>query len=132
MAILVVLQEHKLHCVAALLFISSFLYVVHYRFFHPLSRYPGPMLASLTDLWQVNQFLTLKQPYELTRLHEKHGSIVRYGPDKISITSEAAISVIYQRGGRHMPKTEFYDAYGAAHPNVFGMRNEEVGVSTHA
>ncbi|GAM33540.1 benzoate 4-monooxygenase cytochrome P450 [Talaromyces pinophilus] len=23
-----------------------------------------------------------------------------------------------------MPKTEFYDAYGAAHPNVFGMRDE--------
>lgn len=25
-----------------------------------------------------------------------------------------------------MPKTEFYDAYGATHPNVFGMHDEFV------
>lgn len=27
--------------------------VVHRRYFHPLSRYPGPFMASVTDLWQV-------------------------------------------------------------------------------
>ncbi|KAJ5923232.1 hypothetical protein N7454_008477 [Penicillium verhagenii] len=68
--------------------------------------------------------MTLKQPYHLTKLHEKHGSIVRYGPDKLSITDEEAIKSVYQSGARVMTKTEFYDAYGAAHPNVFGMRDE--------
>lgn len=24
---------------------------VYLRYFHPLSRYPGPVLASLTNLW---------------------------------------------------------------------------------
>lgn len=101
-------------------------YVIYQRFLHPLAGYPGPFLASLTDLWQVRQFLTLKQPYHLTELHEKYGPFVRYGPDKLSITAEEAIAPIYQKGGRSMPKTEFYDAYGAAHPNVFGMRDEAV------
>ena len=101
-------------------------YIIYQRLFHPLAKYPGPFLASLTDLWQVHQFMTLKQPYSLTELHEKHGSVVRYGPDKLSITDEEAIKTIYQAGARHMPKTEFYDAYGAAHPNVFGMRDESV------
>ncbi|KAL1616564.1 hypothetical protein SLS54_008299 [Diplodia seriata] len=78
----------------------------------------------LTDLWQAHQFYTLKQPYHLTELHAKYGSFVRYGPDKLSVTAEDAVSTIYQKGGRTMPKTEFYDAYGAAHPNVFGMRDE--------
>lgn len=101
-------------------------YSIYQRYLHPLAKYPGPFLACLTDLWQVYQFLTLKQPYNLTELHAKYGPIVRYGPDKLSITHEGAIQAIYQKGGRGMPKTECYDAYGAAHPNVFGMRDEEV------
>lgn len=110
------------------IFISGALaaYVIYWRYLHPLAHYPGPFLASLTDLWQAYQFMTLQQPYYLTRLHEKYGQIVRYGPDKISVTMEEAIPSIYQKSSRLMPKTEFYDAYGAAHPNVFGMRDEEV------
>ncbi|KAL1964879.1 hypothetical protein VTN77DRAFT_6232 [Rasamsonia byssochlamydoides] len=99
-------------------------YIAYQRFLHPLAKYPGPFLAALTDLWQVHQFMTLQQPYHLTELHQKYGPIVRYGPDKLSITEESAIPIIYQKGSRMMPKTEFYDAYGAAHPNVFGMRDE--------
>lgn len=98
-------------------------YIIYQLFFHPLAAYPGPFLASLTDLWQLHQFLTLKQPYNLTELHSEYGQVVRYGPDKLSITDEAAVSIIYQKGGRMFPKTEFYDAFGSAHPNVFGMRD---------
>jgi hypothetical protein len=101
-------------------------YVVYQRYLHPLAEFPGPFLASITDLWQVHQYLTLKQPYNLTDLHEQYGPFIRYGPDKLSVTSEDAISLVYQKGGKLMPKTEFYDAYGAAHPNVFGMRDEDV------
>ncbi|KAE8138927.1 cytochrome P450 [Aspergillus pseudotamarii] len=99
-------------------------YVVYQRYLHPLAKYPGPFLASITDLWQVHQFLSLQQPYHLTTLHERYGPIVRYGPDKLSITHESAIPIIYRKSAKSMPKTEFYDAYGAAHPNVFGMRDE--------
>lgn len=101
-------------------------YVIYQRYLHPLAKYPGPFLASITDLWQVHQFLSLKQPYDLTDLHAKYGQFVRYGPDKLSTTAEEAIPILYQKGGRMFPKTEFYSAYGAAHPNVFGMRDEAV------
>lgn len=102
-------------------------YVLYQQFLHPLAGYPGPFLASLTDLWQVYQFLTLRQPYHLTELHAKYGQFVRYGPDKLSITAEDAIPVIYQKGARSMPKTEFYDAFGSGvNPNSFGMRDEDV------
>ncbi|CAG9941252.1 unnamed protein product [Clonostachys rosea f. rosea IK726] len=110
--------------VAAVLVEVLVSYIVYQRFFHPLASYPGPFLASITDLWQVFQFLSLDQPYHLTKLHAKYGQFVRYGPDKLSITAEEAVPLIYQRGGRNMPKTEFYDAYGAKIPNVFGMRDE--------
>ncbi|KAJ5671767.1 hypothetical protein N7507_000894 [Penicillium longicatenatum] len=118
------ISNHPLEFAFGILFCYFAIYAIFQRFFHPLAKYPGPFLACLTDLWQVHQFMTLKQPYHLTELHEKYGSIVRYGPDKLSITDEDAIKSIYQSGARFMPKTEFYDAYGAAHPNVFGMRDE--------
>lgn len=121
------LFQAPLALLVGLILIASFVsYVVYQRFFHPLAGYPGPFLASLTDLWQVWQFLTLKQPYYLTELHEKYGEFVRYGPDKLSVTAVDAIPLIYQKGGKLMPKTEFYDAYGATHPNVFGMRDAGV------
>lgn len=120
------LLSHPVELGLGSLFLYIFTYIVYQRLLHPLAKYPGPFLASLTDLWQVHQFMTLQQPYNLTRLHEKYGSVVRYGPDKLSITDEDAIKTIYQTGARFMPKTEFYDAYGAAHPNVFGMRDEAV------
>ncbi|CAK7209401.1 hypothetical protein SBRCBS47491_000429 [Sporothrix bragantina] len=104
--------------------IAVVVYVVYQRWFHPLAKYPGPFWASITDVWQVREFLSLRQPYRLTDLHEKYNSpFVRYGPDKISITTEDAIPLLFQKGGRHYPKTEFYDAYGAKTPNVFGMRD---------
>lgn len=112
--------------VLALGSLSLVAYVVYQRFFHPLAKFPGPLLASLTDVWQAYQFMSLQQPYYLTQLHEKHGPIVRYGPDKLSVTHESCIPIIYQKSAKSMPKTEFYDAYGAAHPNVFGMRDENV------
>ena len=120
------LGSHPFTLALGTLLFSFLSYVIYQRYFHPLAKYPGPFLASLTDLWQVRQFMTLKQPYNLTDLHERYGPIVRYGPDKLSITDEDAIKTIYQSGARYTPKTEFYDAYGAAHPNVFGMRDENV------
>lgn len=103
-------------------------YVFYQRVLHPLAGYPGPFLASLTDLWQVYQYSTLQQPYHLTELHEKYGQFVRYGPDKLSITAEDAIPVIYQKASKSMPKTEFYDAFGSNRPNIFGTRDEAVSL----
>jgi hypothetical protein len=59
-------------------------------------------------------------------LHAWHGEFVKYGPDKLSAICEDAINPLYQKGAKSFPKSEFCDACGAAHPNVFGMRDEEV------
>ncbi|GMG26464.1 unnamed protein product [Aspergillus oryzae] len=123
-----IVSETPLAAGSALLTAIIVAYVIYQRYLHPLAKYPGPFLASITDLWQVHQFLSLQQPYNLTALHERYGPIVRYGPDKLSITHESAVPTIYQKSAKSMPKTEFYDAYGAAHPNVFGMRDEVVSL----
>ncbi|KAK5046125.1 hypothetical protein LTR84_008582 [Exophiala bonariae] len=118
-------QPHHLgYAILAILAIYLVAYIVYQRCLHPLAQYPGPFWASVTDVWQVFEFLSLKQPYRLTDLHEHYGPVVRYGPDKISITHESAVQAIYQKSSKALPKTEFYDAFGGAHPNVFGTRDE--------
>ncbi|KAJ5094795.1 hypothetical protein N7456_010656 [Penicillium angulare] len=101
-------------------------YILYQRFWHPFARYPGPFLASLTDVWQVKEWLTGKQPYHLTELHAKYGPIVRYGPDKLSVTCKDAVQTVYVRGHKIMPKTEYYEAFGQPNdPNLFNQRNQE-------
>lgn len=109
---------------------SAAIYIIYQRYFHPLAAYPGPFWASITDLWQVNEFLSLRQPYNLTDLHQRYGEFVRYGPDKLSITAEEVVPLVYQKGGQRLPKTEYYDAFGSKTPNVFGMRSPEVANQT--
>jgi hypothetical protein len=120
-------QPHYLgYALSAVLVLYVIAYIIYQRFLHPLAKYPGPFWASVTDIWQALEFLSLRQPYRLTELHEKYGPVVRYGPDKVSITYESAVQAIYQKSSKALPKTEFYDAFGGAHPNVFGTRDESV------
>jgi hypothetical protein len=55
--------------------------IVLYRLspFHPLARYPGPVLAKCTKLWAVYQVSTGKMHLVFSDLHEKYGSVVRTG-----------------------------------------------------
>ncbi|KAL0943200.1 isotrichodermin C-15 hydroxylase [Colletotrichum truncatum] len=101
-------------------------YVIYQRYLHPLAAFPSPFLASLTDLWQVQQVLSLKEPYNLTDLHAKYGEFVRYGPDKLSVTAEDAVPLVYVKGGRKLPKTKYYEAFGSHVPNVFSMRDVDL------
>ncbi|KAK9799200.1 hypothetical protein AB5N19_04713 [Seiridium cardinale] len=95
-----------LYTLGSLLVGSTIAYVVYRCYFHPVAEYPGPFIASITHLWQ------------------NHGPFVRHGPDKLSITAEEVVPLVYQKGGRMMPRTEFYYVYGASMLNVFGMRDE--------
>lgn len=61
----------------------------------PLNRIPGPIAAKFTDFWRL---LTVwqGQAHEVHRdLHKQHGSVVRLGPNCVSIDDPNLIKVIY-------------------------------------
>ena len=61
-------------------------YLVIYRIFlHPLSKFPGPKLAVLSDLWTV--YYSLKGESHL-KAYEAHA---RYGTEVSSVSSRALI-----------------------------------------
>lgn len=47
--------------------------IVHYRFFHPLAKFPGPFWASVTRLWIAWHNWKADELYLEQKLHEKYG-----------------------------------------------------------
>ena len=53
----------------------------------PLSKYPGPFLASLSRLWYTYINWCGTQHEVLPRLHEKYGDIVRVAPNEVYVNT---------------------------------------------
>lgn len=111
---------------AGTLCLASFvLYVIYMRCLHPLAKYPGPIFASLSNTFKAYYVYKMTLHEKLLELHEQYGPVVRIGPEHLHCWEKEAISPIY-KGGRSMPKSEFYDAFTAFNPNLFGGRDEDV------
>jgi hypothetical protein len=85
-----------------------FLYNIY---IHPLASYAGPKAAAATRLWYTRSLLSGQLPYDLERLHNQYGDVVRIAPNELSYTNSVAWKDIYgHRSGKpEMPKDpDFY------------------------
>ncbi|TVY16709.1 Pisatin demethylase [Lachnellula arida] len=101
----------------------GFFHIVYQCFLHPLAKYPGPLLASLTNVWKTYYVYKHILHEKLVELHEQHGPVIRIGPNDLHFWNAEAIPAIY-KAGKAMGKTEFYDGFTTFNPNLFGTRNE--------
>jgi hypothetical protein len=87
-------------------------YVIYYRFFHPYTHYPGPVLASITSIWYFRAVRYGRGEDFQLAIHKKYGPFVRISPDQIQIMDPAAIETIY--GPKNVfKKSEFYEGFNA-------------------
>lgn len=94
-------------------FLSYLILLAVYRiFFHPLSRYPGPRLAKVTDLYSTYHAWKGDRHLDFWRCHEKYGPIVRFGPNSLSFNSSSALKDIYGFKA-NVRKADFYLAFPA-------------------
>ncbi|KAI9697007.1 MAG: hypothetical protein M1836_004968 [Candelina mexicana] len=96
------------------------------RYLHPLSRYPGPFLASQTDFWKLIAYARGKQHTVDYTLHEVYGPIVRDGPNSLRFSDLEAFKAIY--GFKNFEKTDYYVLAGAPERRkfaLFQLRGEE-------
>ncbi|KAF2102472.1 cytochrome P450 [Rhizodiscina lignyota] len=109
------------------IFLVSF-YVLYNRYGYGLNRYPGPFLASVTDLWQVYAASNYGRHF-LIDLHEKYGDIVRIAPNKLSFANPTAIKDMLGPG-KDFRKSGFYyvsaaTAKGRASPSLFSTLDKD-------
>ncbi|KAH6704365.1 putative cytochrome P450 [Leptodontidium sp. MPI-SDFR-AT-0119] len=102
---------------AALLVVLGPVYIsiacVYHLFFHPLSKYPGPLLAKVTDLYSVYHNYIGDIHIDALRCHEQYGTFVRYGPNKLINNSATGYSDIYSYG-KNIGKGQEYDTLAQA------------------
>ncbi|TGZ79934.1 cytochrome P450 [Ascodesmis nigricans] len=75
-----------------------FLGLAIYRvYFHPLSRFPGPTAAKLTEFYRFYWNYVRKGGlvFEVERLHAKYGPVIRISPNELHFSTLSAHSAIY-------------------------------------
>jgi hypothetical protein len=90
--------------------------VITYRLspFHPLAKYPGPLFARISRLWWSYVALSGKQHLLMQKLHEKHGDVVRTGPNHLFIRNASAIPVVlgarnqWLKSGCEYPSADYH------------------------
>ncbi|KAJ3546904.1 hypothetical protein NM688_g5462 [Phlebia brevispora] len=90
--------------------------IIAYRLspFHPMARYPGPTLAKISK-WYMVYIIQQGTPWLwLQAQHEKHGDVVRIGPNEVSIVDVNAILPVM--GSQGMPKGPSWDGRGMHQP----------------
>ncbi|OCK74442.1 cytochrome P450 [Lepidopterella palustris CBS 459.81] len=96
------------------------------RYFSPVSDVPAiSFLATISRLGKVRDVLSGHIEQTQLEAHRKYGSIVRIGPNEVSISDPAAIPIIYDKEQR-FEKTDFYSIFGfptPAHHNTFSETN---------
>ncbi|KAL6230900.1 hypothetical protein BDW75DRAFT_248259 [Aspergillus navahoensis] len=80
----------------------------------PLRDVPGPLLARFTDAWYFWKVRRGDFQQQNQQLHKDYGVIVRYGPNRYSLSHPEAAKAIYGHKTT-FPKSRWYSAFGQIH-----------------
>lgn len=106
-----------LNLIFLLVFIS--LTLVRRLYFSPLSCFPGPRLAVLSNIYLANECRAGRASRTVSELHRKYNSdFVRIGPSELSIRNVEAVEAIFR--GKY-PRGTFYEV---------GALNKELNLNT--
>ncbi|WEW59639.1 hypothetical protein PRK78_005118 [Emydomyces testavorans] len=100
---------------------------VYRLYFHPLAKFPGPKLAAVT-LWYEYYYDGIKQgqyTFEIQRMHEKYGPIVRISPHELHVNDPSFIDILYAGGGKRRDKYEYYATQFGLPESLFGTANHD-------
>lgn len=96
-------------------------------YFHPLSKFPGPILATATSIPFAYRVFNGRSVDWLQYLHERYGKVVRVRPNELSYADPAAWhDILLKRPLLPKPSFKLYDTPGLI-PNM----NEVVSHTEH-
>ncbi|KAF2730233.1 putative cytochrome P450 [Polyplosphaeria fusca] len=114
---------------AAVSFLGYAVAITLYRlYFHPLAKFPGPKLAAITqyyeiyyDLVKTGQFI-----FEIERMHDVYGPIVRINPDELHVKDSDYYDEIYASGNRKRDKAETWVIMAGAPRSAFSTPEHDI------
>ncbi|GAB1206208.1 hypothetical protein APSETT445_004890 [Aspergillus pseudonomiae] len=86
---------------------------IYRLYFHPLRNIPGPKLAAVTHMyeWYYDLCLGGRYLFEIERMHERYGPIVRINPREIHINDPHYYDKIYASGTQRRNKDAKYVSF---------------------
>ncbi|KAH7927912.1 cytochrome P450 [Leucogyrophana mollusca] len=102
-----------------LLYFSTLLMsILLYRLspFHPLAKYPGPILCRVSKFWMAWVSSDGKQHQYYCKLHKQYGDAVRIGPNEISLRTVEAVQPLM--GATGLPKGPHWDGRMAEQASI--------------
>ncbi|USP79488.1 hypothetical protein yc1106_06762 [Curvularia clavata] len=109
---------------------SVFIYLSHNYYNRDLNKYPGPLVCAFTDWYRFLKALKRRPEQWHINLHNKHGDVVRLGPNCLSFASPKSVKAIYALG-KGFTKSDFYPVQmatskeGKKLPTLFSTQSEE-------
>ncbi|KAI9154647.1 Cytochrome P461 monooxygenase [Paramyrothecium foliicola] len=79
--------------------VSRFFYLTY---FHPASKFPGPRLAAVSNLWLSYHRFMGRHPWAIEKALEHYGDIVRIAPNEIVFITPQAESDIYTSNTKNL------------------------------
>ncbi|PVH95469.1 cytochrome P450 [Periconia macrospinosa] len=83
---------------------------IYLLYFHPLSHFPGPKLAAVSNLWYAYHWFSGRWPWAIEKTLRKYGPIVRIAPNELAFFTPQSFSDIYSpqhKGLEDFVKTNF-------------------------
>ncbi|KAL3420072.1 cytochrome P450 [Phlyctema vagabunda] len=99
---------------------------IYRLYFSPVAQFPGPRIAALTYWYEFYHDVVRRGQYtfEIKRMHEKYGPIVRINPCELHVATPSFYDEIYAGGGRRRDKWEWFT-------NQFGIPESVFATVAH-
>jgi cytochrome P450 len=105
--------------------------VIYNLFFHPLARFPGPLMMRASRLPYIVKFTGGVLPFHMVDLHKKYGQVVRVAPNELAFANASAWNDIQghrSKGQLEMEKSEkFYRPIKGVTTDIITADREEHG-----
>ncbi|KAF2665445.1 cytochrome P450 [Microthyrium microscopicum] len=106
-----------------------FTLVVYRLYFHPLCKFPGPKLAAATQFYELYYDIIGKGGmfiWEIERMHEIYGPIVRINPDELHVKDPDFYDDIYAGGNKKRDKYAAWVHMAGAAESAFSTVDHDV------